>query len=73
MKKLEIFTTTVLITTLLADELEKMRPAYHCDFRKTFDPKLVNDRTFFLLQSFQENEMAVLTFWMKFEQSLIWK
>ena len=25
----------------LTDELEKMRPAYHCDFRKTFHPAQV--------------------------------
>ena len=32
----------IMMKIFLADELEKMRPAYHCDFRKTFNPELVN-------------------------------
>ena len=71
MMMMMIFTMTILITILLADELEKMRPAYHCDFRKTFNPQLEKKVKLIFPFSHSKNEMVALTFWRKFEQSLI--
>ena len=37
------------------DELEKMRPAYHCDFRKTFHPAQVRSWQIFYFEDLRHN------------------